>query len=949
MKSHIKKLFCVLLIFVLLDVSAFADEEEIFNSLSISTNPTAEQLSFSNATVVDDFEASENADWSPLYATAIGFSSDAVCGASSMQLNGNGNIGAQITAGGFGSSSVCGVTFVFKADVDCTLITKVDSKLTSSASVRGGKWYTACADIRTLGHKSDKRTLNIECQASGDVELLIDYVSLSVTYTSHGNVIDIADGISAHGADSVYEGGMLAISATGKNFYIETPRIDRILENGINAVAISMENSASATEATLYYSKEGENFKSRNSHTLTLTEGIKTYVFPLTDCTSLCRLKLEFKGNPTGQILIRDVRLSYTSPRDESVLCEVTDGGRIHFVCPPIEDAQENRIYLFRSLPNIDADMQSPYMSSQNGEFVFDVIDGGINNLLYKFTAAYYDKDGNAVAITPPTGVSRPEKASKANAHTEVYTKKGIYGASALADTAYIPIDADMFFAKLTTEYSYQTGESKIYFATEAAKELDETVLRLSNQGRAVYLCPTWYNVLPHLYNSAETEKLSAFTGYLSQRYNGGEYGTINGIVLGTGANLSSMPFARAVVNCEAALYVANASAKYENGAAEIILAISENSDAGHDMYDFSCAVLSSCPYANGVMLYADHAASDDAFASVPAREFAEFLELQSNQPLFVNISDCGQDTFGAVKDFYSLCFKDNVKGIAYSISDAFVKTDAFKYMDTANAEKYTSPLCTDDSWQTLIFDYDISHFKNNTIAETTFNTVAGNTVSSDDVAIFSPEEGGNASWVCGMGCSSVSYGVVYGEACACLSFDGAGISSFKPSIPVSIVGKTLKIRLRVDYLPTGVDNASVIFTAVNGTQRVSATSTVSAKEETTLLLNIGDFGIKTAERFEIGVLGEYSPRICLYGVYLSDDKEEDISSSVTQAQTDAVTETDTDGQNNTSSAPIIAAVSVFMAVCLAVAVYIIDKKNGGALLGKFFKKNKQNDTFKAE
>ncbi len=940
MKPYLKKIICVLLALFLADVPVFADTENPPLVLDVAEAPTAEQLSFSSVALIDDFEDTEDALWEPLYQSEVSYSSDACCGHSAALLKGTGQIGFQTEADGFGIASASGVMLAFKADADCTLSVCVGD-IVSSAQVKAGKWYSACADIRERKGTAQKQLLSIECLASGEISLLIDYVCLSVLHTAPKNSIDITDGISTVGADGEFYGGAFEISSYGKSFYIESSRIDRLLENGVNAVSVSVENNASATDITLYYSESGEAFNDKNSQTLPLQSSIKTYVFLLDGCKSLCRFKLSFEGQPSGQILIRDVRLTYSMQKNTDAVCEAKNDGKIRFSCNAPEETQ---VLLFRSLPNAEIDTSAPYLTANGGEFVFDVIDGGDNNLLYEFSAAYMDSDGNLSFLTPSIAVSSPENACISQAFTEVLTQKAVYGKYEDANTVYLPIDADMFFAKLTTEYYCHYGESIIYFAQNAASKLDDAVIRLTNQGKAVYLCPFWYNTLPQLYNETEFNRFCAFISYLSARYNGGEKGTINGIVIGNGANCASSSFARSAENCRAVMYAANAVSKYENGKIKIILSV-ENGENAHDVYDFSCALMSSCPYIDGVMLYSTYneEKAEDTFS---AREFADFLEYQSFGDTFVCLSNYGDNYFQCVKDFYSLCFKENVKSIAFNGEEPFVKTDYFKYMDSAEAEKYTLPLCQNDTWESILYEYDVSKFENIKHGQLVCQAVKGDDIAQNDTSVFTPNESNVAKWGVGMGCTSVFHDSVYGEPCAVISLDSTQykypVAVFTPDTNVSLKRKTIKIRLRVDYLPTDVQSTEITFTAKNKMQSLKASAQVFACEETTLLIRFDEkTQLSAPYLFEIGTNGGETPRMCIYGLYISDDTQNTVQTEDVQTQSPQETlPSDENGKNSENLAPIIAAVSAFMLICIAVTVLIIDKRNGYRLFGKFLKKS---------
>ncbi len=918
--KRIFKLVCVLLALLAIDVPILANGWDQ-TSLGFFSLIQPEQFSFSCHELIDDFETDLTL-WRPYDDCNIRQSEDCVCGAYGMKITGTDKLGAFAGFDKFNVSSAKSIMLACKTSCDGVITLSDGDGYSVSGEISGGKWFTVTSDIRNRD-SSVLQSIDISFECDGEGILYVDYVCTSNTVAPSDQKKFLTDEYTASKADVEFQQDIITLSTYGRDCTLETGRIDTLLDESTNALTFTADNRAECTKIVLYYADAGQGYSSARSVSAEMAQGLNTYVFSLDGVESVCRFEFEFQGKPDGEILIYNIALSCNISGGDTAECYVGDDGKISFKGP---QAENGACYLYKALPNGTADLSQPIAVNEDGsgEFTFDSAgNNGQSRLFYSYTSVYYDEDGNGVTLCPPTFVQGAEKTAQFNKYVKPVTEKFAFGSSFDASGVFLPIDADIAVSTEKTEYFYEYCGEKYYISNDVISMLDVLVPRLYAHGKAVYLQYEWYYSMAGIYDEASAIKLYALTAFLTQRYNG-EDCVLNGFVVGNGGNITDKSVYSASVQCAAALYTVNAAAKSVNGGSKIIFPVRYDGDV--DYKSVLNTILPVCPFVDGVMFVTEKGKNTE--------EFCKYISVRTQCEAFVLSVGYGDDEYGkAAVDFYKCIFGG---ADAFAVESAFAEKmgGIFTHMDERSAKNLFGNVYPE------LFDidgYDSTHFNHNTKLERTLDVKYG-LVHENGNMVYSPSDNGG-KWLCGEGCTSVAND---GDGYIALSFDvrelKKGSAVLFPNANIKGEGKILEVHMKADYLGTD-EGVPITVSAECAGVTVSGTSFVQGQRDVTVMLDLDKVrSYDEIDRIYVGVQDGITPRLCVYGIYLSTQTEHE---HTLPAETERSEQTDPDTddvkkENDKTSVAAAVSVTAFMLICLAVTVIVIDTRKGGVLTNRF-------------
>lgn len=118
------------------------------------------------------------------------------------------------------------------------------------------------------------------------------------------------------------------------------------------------------------------------------------------------------------------------------------------------------------------------------------------------------------------------------------------------AGTSVVPVDINLLFSDTSTSTFFFVDEKQYFFNDGEVEKLDIAVRSMSASGSKIYLRLLYPQdtadregtnsasakyLLPDLYDQTNIVKIHALASFLAQRYNGGSFGEIDGMILGKG------------------------------------------------------------------------------------------------------------------------------------------------------------------------------------------------------------------------------------------------------------------------------------------------------------------------------------------------------------------------------------------------------------------------------
>ena len=868
MKNIFRKAVAAFLAVTFLNVPVIAEETR---ALYIAPFVSSEQLSYTCKNLIDDFE-SDTIGWTVKDGQAK-FTTDSACGMTALALEYEENVSLSIAFDDINASSAGSVCAAFKANtengVKITVSAEAGSSVYEAEGVIGSDdWCTVSLDIRDFSRRDKLDGVTISAVGGG---FLLDYVHVSSVYAPVGYAENLTEEYTFSGSSCEVSDGSIALGFDGKDGVLQSGRIDRLLRQGENAISITLDNRAGVSKLTVNYADTFGTYKSRNSYTCEVSDGVGTYIIPLGDLERLAEFKISFSSDPDGDVTVYNISLTQYKSCDTSGKC-YTDGenitvsfkGKVPDGCP---------VYLYRML-FAQNEAEQPYLSelTEENTFVFPVNDGDKNNLLYKYSVAY-EQDGELEFLCRDVTVENPEECAGASSFVEPFFKKGAYGEFCPeAGTVFLNVDVYAFISDSETKYSYKAGGKTVYVHTDSAEYLDRRVAGISAVGGAVYVCVPTVSSSAEFKNEEFVYKYSALIGYIASRYNGGEYGTVNGFVIGDGLGFDADK-ADSAETLKCTLDTVYLSAKSENSSSAVILSLDGKHKEG--LYGFASSVFDMCPYISDVMVFCGDVQKCLDKNSFDMRYIVSSLEARALREigLFVYAEGYTEPYGELVRDFYSLYENTSFKCLAVKHSEAVKSGNVFRYMDTAHADQYVKALCGQfglSSWGELC---DVSEFSE-TVRENVTGYLSYGTVMSEKNRIFTNTEGGK--WLCGVGCITLSTDEKYVMA----SLDnsaGCGYMVFEPDEPVTVNKRTLGVKLKVDYLGADEKTAEVFVGVADGEKIAFCVVNVQSGADTTVSFDCGS--IRRAKKIIIGTVGEGTPRLCVSEGFVSSDSDAETNS----------------------------------------------------------------------
>lgn len=923
MKIFLRKAAACLLAVTFFNVPVVAEEEA--KALYIAPFVSSEQLSYTCKKLVDDFENGTES-WEVSDGAEAVLTDGGACGMSCMSVSYTDEATVSTSFEKLNFTSSDGVCAVIKTDSESGVRLEVSVRAgntvhTSYGVVPSGGWYCVSADIREM--KNADRVDGITVKASGG-HFLLDYVHSSSVYAPVGAVKNLTDEYYGSYLTVDSSEDLLTLICNGRNCEVETGRIDRLLKDGENALCVTLDNGAGASEMTVRYSEEFGTFKSKFSHTQDILDGVGTYIVPLDGIEQIEGFKLQFESKPKGDIKIIDISL--TSYAENPPVGECYTDGETITVSYEDEDVPDGcPVYLYRMMMT-DTETGFPYMSNLNGEtsFSFPVDDGEKNNLLYKYKVMY-DREGELVTVCSELTVANPEECAPSGAFVETESKKGVLGEFYRgAGTVMLQIDPHAFISDKETKYSYKMGDDTFYIHTDSAEYLDKRVAGISLSGGAVYICVPPPESVGELENETSLYKYSAVIGYIASKYSGGENGTVNGFVVGNGlayrGNMTeTLEFYKCVFD------VVYFSSRAENSKSKVILSV--DGALGASAYGFTAAMVKLCPYISDIMLFCDGEAQNicdkagldarllvEAAEGITAREFGLFVYAQGYDEPYGEL----------VRDFYLLYPNTSFECFVLSRAEAANSGNVFEYMDTSFSEKYVGELCEKvglESWSELC---DVSLFSE-TVRENAPAYLSYGKDLSDSNRIFSSTEGGK--WLKGVGCATVSADDEYISVSLDNTQTGSAFVIFEPDVSVTVQNRTVSVKLKVDYLQADEKTAEVFLCAVYGDKTVYSAADVKADTETVISFDVED--VRKMEKLMIGVNGSGTPRLCISEGYVSaEGAAEDVGEETSAAPETSDEDVEQTEENGYTRTALIAVVGILSAFGLTGAVmYLLNRR----------------------
>ncbi len=917
MKNIFRKAAALFLAATFFNVPAVAEESE---ALYIAPFVSSEQLSHTCKALIDDFENDING-WNS-DGGELTLTDDGACGIGCMSVSYEESVSLSLSFDSINVSDSGGVSAVFKSNTDENVELTVSASsggktYTACGVVPSGGWYTVSLDIRNFGAD---RLDEVEISAYGG-DFSVDYFHVSALHAPVDTFENLTDEYTFTGASCDVTDSGIALTFNGKGGVLQSGRIDRLLTHGENALCITLDNRAEISEMTVDYSDTFGSYKSKNSHSFDVSDGVGIYTVPLDGVDSLAGFKISFGKSPDGAAEIYNISLTAYKNTDTKGEC-YTDGenitvafdGKIPDGCP---------VYLYREV-FAENDVGEPYLTELTAEktFVFPVNDEEKNNLLYKYSVAY-EKEGKLTFLCRDLTVKGAEECASSSSFIEPISKKGVFG-EFLPDvgTVFLNVDVHAFISEEETKYSYNVGGKTFYVHTDSAEYLDRRVTGISAVGGAVYICVPTVSSLSDLKNEEFVCKYSAAVGYIASRYNGGEHGTVNGFVIGDGLGFGTDKSETLdILKCTADIVYF--SARSENSASAVILSLDGEMDEA--IYGFASAAFASCPYFTDIMVFCG-----DVQGCLDKNRFdmtglISALEVKCSREvgLFV-YADGYSEPFGElVRDFYSLYENTSFECLVLKHAEAVKCGNVFKYMDTSHAEKYIKELCGEfglSSWDELC---GASHFSQ-TVRENATGYLSYGAVSGND-RIFTNTEGGK--WLLGVGCISLSADETYIMA-PLDNGAGYGYTVFVPNEPITVHKRSVSVKLKVDYLGAGEQTAEVFISIVGGDKMVTCAVDVQAGVDTVISFDCA--GVRRAEKIIIGIKGDGTPRLCISEGAVSRDASTETenaenSDEITQNFLDAKTD---DGENTVFLLiSVLTIIGAFLFV--GVILLFLNKKRG--------------------
>lgn len=904
MRLFVKAVCLVLAIFLIkLPVYAVGEGGGALGLYSLSA---PEQFSFFRHELIDDFEQGVDA-WSAYDGSSVSQTENSACGEYGMLISGVDRIGAVTEFDAFRASSAKSIMLACKASGDGVLTVSDGEGYSASGSVVGGEWYTASVDIRQ--RDDDKLgSVDISLSSSGECELYVDYVCTSNVPTIATETRFLTDEYTSERATLTVD-DIMTVTTSGRTCSIETGRIDTLITDDNNAVILTADNGANCSKINMYYADEGQDYSSGRCIEAEMQSGVGTYVFPLDGEESVCRIKFEFEGEPEGVITVYNIAFSCSISNGIRAECFVGENGKITFKGG---NSENGACYLFRTLPNGSYDPSTPFMVNDDGsgEFVFDAFDNGEHGAMYKYASVYYDGEGEAVTICPPTGVDGVSALAKKDAYIPLKTEKCVIGASFDASASFLKVNAESALVSEETAYYYEYCEEKYYVSEKLVNELDGEISRLNAHEIAVYVQYEWFEYIAGVYDEASARRLYALTAFLTERYSTDGM-IVNGIVAGEGGNTSDKPISSASLRCEAALYTINAAMKSVNGSAELIFPV--RAGARTDHIKMLNTVMQACEYVDGVMLVTERGEG--------LYEFCKYATLRGEFDAYVSSFGYSAEEYAkAAVDFYESVLL-SVKAFALDSETAANMGEAFVALDTPFANDVFPELSSLDG-------YDEERYAHMRVEDGTL------TVSYGSIR---PElDGVDGKWLCGNNCTSSQ---IKGDGCSELLFStgegNTGFGVFVPNKAVITNGDGLNVHLRADYL--GQRSAEVILYAACEDKTVQARAVFDGERDVVLTLDTDKTDV--IERLYLGIKGSRTPRLTVYGIYVGDNAVSEETSGVQTSsnETNAQTSDDnniTDGEKKESSSPFAAVtVTVIAILCIGAAFVVLDQRREGSVI----------------
>lgn len=190
--------------------------------------------------------------------------------------------------------------------------------------------------------------------------------------------------------------------------------------------------------------------------------------------------------------------------------------------------------------------------------FEFSLPCNTIANRLSLYAVAIIDSDGTVTTISKPQYANMTTSDTSAAGFKSVATEDVAASVIANPGSAIVDVYLDKLDKGNKSGYIFNADGELFYFDREVIKELDKKVLSYTAAGANVYfrfLISPYENDLPFCTsgNLWSTNKcvvvsdpqalnaLYAYTYFLISRYDGGEFGKVDGVILGRGADLPVM------------------------------------------------------------------------------------------------------------------------------------------------------------------------------------------------------------------------------------------------------------------------------------------------------------------------------------------------------------------------------------------------------------------------
>ncbi len=915
MKNIFQKAISCLLTISLLNVPAFAEEDTEKALLYTAPFVSAEQVSYTCGKLLDDFENGVTS-WQASNGVTLEKAADAVCGEGCMNVISDGSAelylplenenltpysGIMATFGNFSDSSI---------DISVT-VTSGDDELTAYGTIPTGGYYTASLDIREMKNKKKADGIKITASRGG---FCIDYVNASVTYAPCDSIPNFTREYEISGAEAEISSNALTLNCSGKDVSASTDRLGCLLKDDENAVSITVNNGTNAEKITFAYTDKYGSFAKAHTHTQALKEGLCTYTFPLDKTDALEQFRLTFASKPEGTLTVFGISFTYFEEEKETKGTCTTDGENITVSYEDADVPEGYPVYLYRMLPG-ESETSLPYRADLQGEksFTFPVIDGKENNLLYKYKVMY-DKEGELKTVCEELTVEDPENCAGGGAFITPVTKKGVYGEYAeFSGTVFLEIDVSAAVSEDRTPYSYTFGENEVFINGDTVEYLDERVSGINETGGAVYIVIS----APSSHTEFSDEKFMtvypSVISFIAKRYNGGENGTVNGFVIGTGLNKSEFGMKDALECAELSLNTAYIAARRENSSSRIMLSL--DADGKIPAHKFMLSLLVHCPYIHDITVFAS-AEEDGSYYKAPGLlQTLAKAGLQRKFSVYAVFDGYKDDAKRILRDFYSL-YESSVECIAVSFSDAVKHRKVFKYMDTSDRDKYTNEYCEGfkfDTWDELCPD---EVFSSNVLKIKPAYTSYGEIDGGKSLFCAESIEG----WKKGVGCTAISSD---GDALfASFDTNGTGMGFATVSLPegADLKNNTVSIKVKADYLQSGTESVEVFVYAVSANEKTCAIADVKADTETVISFDPSF----DAEKLIIGIKGTGTPRLCIYeGAVSSISANEETKNEESSPVSDGYSEDTSNGGTVFKTVLILATVGIISCT----AVFVVKKR----------------------